>query len=77
MITVKTAKETVYFGELDVGATFMHEHHPYIRIAGITFYDPDKRLSVIYNAVSLEDGVVTNLLAETEVEPFDADLIIK
>ena len=77
MITVKTAKEMVYFGDLDVGDTFIHERRHYIRIAGITLYDPDKRMSVIYNAVSLEDGILQNLLAETEVEPFDADLVIK
>ena len=77
MITVKTANPTTYFGDLDVGDTFMHEHRPYIRIAGITYYDPDKRMSVIYNAVALEDGVTQNFLAETKVTLFDADLIIK
>ena len=72
MITIMTSKEYVQFMDLNVGDTFMYNKNYYMKIWPITNMD-DRT----FTAVRFDDGALETIKADTEVDPFDADLIIR
>lgn len=72
MLTIMTSKEYVQFMDLNVGDTFMYAKNYYMKVLPITNKD-----GITFTAVRLDDGAMETIKAGTQVDPFDADLIIR
>lgn len=70
MTIIRKNNEPRHFDEINVGEIFEYCDSIYIKSGGSTY------ISYKYNAICLEDGIVTYFMDEEPVRFVDADLVI-
>lgn len=70
MNIIRKENENHLFCEVGIGEVFEYDDSIFMKFEGTTSSEP------MYNAICLEDGIITCFLGNEEIRPVNADLII-
>lgn len=70
MNIIRKKDEYHLFGEADIGGIFEYDNSIFMKFGGIA---SDGH---IYNAICLEDGIITCFMGDETIQFIDADLVI-